>query len=128
MTWAFVLMATHDLHAQVRTAAFEQWAPPRIEAERRTASISDSVQVRVGSHAGKGALIGAAIGAGVGVILGLVVGSGTGCSDCGEQPSELAYAAGGGLIGAAAGSLIGLLFGLSSPVYAWRPSAGDATP
>jgi hypothetical protein len=120
-------MATSDLHAQMRTAAFERWTPPRIDAERTTASISDSVQVRVGSHAGKGALIGAAVGAGVGVILGLVVGSGAGCSDCGEQPSELAYAAGGGLIGAGAGGLIGLLFGLSSPRYEWRPSTGEVT-
>lgn len=116
---ALVMLAPAAANAQMRTASFEHWEPPRIAAES-----SDSVRVKVGYHGGKGALIGAAIGGGIGVVLGLVLGSQDGCADCGEQPSGLAYAAGGGLVGAGAGAVIGLLFGLSSPRYEWRESDG----
>jgi len=94
-----------------------------------------AIEVRRGSHAGRGAVIGAAVGVVAGFALGLRVAGGYECPTFSPSPGSSASSFGGwcngpsvagviavtSLVSGALGAGIGTLFGLGSPAWGRAP-------
>lgn len=123
--WLAMLPA-QPCRAQEQPARWARWSPPAVAPaipDLVGVEVPDSVRVRSGYQHWRKAALGGAIGGALGALT-LAIGAGiSSCVDCDRQPSAASGALYGGLIGAGAGGVIGFLMGLSSPRYAWVPSA-----